>query len=136
MINVTTYLSFEGNCIDAMEFYKSCFGGELTVSKAKDSPMKDDVPADMQDKIIHSHLKSDIVELMASDWLNSEKSPKKGNTVSLCITADTREELEKYYSKLSVDAEETETLQKTFFGTYGTVTDKFGVHWMFQSNEG
>ena len=38
MAALTPYLLFDGHCREAMEFYKSCFGGELTVTKVKDSP--------------------------------------------------------------------------------------------------
>jgi hypothetical protein len=44
-MNLTPYILFDGNCHQAMEFYKSCFGGELTSMKVKDSPAKDYMPA-------------------------------------------------------------------------------------------
>ena len=47
---LTPYILFDGNCHQAMEFYKSCFGGELTSTKVKDSPAKDYMPAVQQEK--------------------------------------------------------------------------------------
>ena len=50
MTALTPYLLFDGHCCEAMEFYKSCFGGELTVTKVKDSPVKDRMPAVQREK--------------------------------------------------------------------------------------
>ena len=73
-MNLTPYLLFDGNCHQAMEFYKSCFGGELTSMKVKDSPAKDYMPAVQREKTINARLKSGNVELSASDWLRARGS--------------------------------------------------------------
>jgi len=44
MISIMPFLLFDGNCAEAMAFYKSCVGGDLTITKASDTPMKDDMP--------------------------------------------------------------------------------------------
>ena len=67
MTTLTTYLLFDGKCQQAMEFYKSCFGGELTLIKVKDSPTKDHMPAAQQEKVLNAHLKSGNLEISASD---------------------------------------------------------------------
>jgi uncharacterized glyoxalase superfamily protein PhnB len=54
MTTLTSYLLFDGKCQQAMEFYKSCFGGELTATKVKDSPAKDFMPAVQQEKIVNA----------------------------------------------------------------------------------
>src|ERR1700686_2132912 len=56
MTTPTPYLLFDGKCQQAMEFYKSCFGGELAATKVKDSPAKDFMPAFQQDKIVNARL--------------------------------------------------------------------------------
>jgi len=58
MTILTPYLLFEGNCHHAMEFYKSCFGGELALTKVKDSPAKNHMPAVQQDKVLNARLRS------------------------------------------------------------------------------
>jgi PhnB protein len=63
MTNLTPYLLFDGNCHQAMEFYKSCFGGELSATKVKDPPVKDHLPAVQQDKIINARLRSGNLEI-------------------------------------------------------------------------
>ena len=66
-----------------MEFYKSCFGGELTVTKVKDSPAKDQMPPVQLNKILNARLRSGNLEISASDWLRLEQTPIRGNTVCL-----------------------------------------------------
>src|SRR5215469_3205007 len=74
-IKLTAYLLFDGNCQNAMEFYRSCFGGDLTALKVKDSPARDRMPADQQDKILNARLKSGNLDISASDWLRPDRTP-------------------------------------------------------------
>src|SRR6266436_8751798 len=66
---LTPYLLFDGKCQQAMEFCKSCFGGELTVTKVKNSPAKAFMPAVQQEKIVNARLRDGKLEVSASDWL-------------------------------------------------------------------
>jgi PhnB protein len=135
MTALTPYLLFDGHCHEAMEFYKSCFGGELTVTKVKDSPVKDSMPTVQHEKVIHARLRSGNVELAASDWLRHEQTPIRGNTVCLFLNGGTLRELKALFGKLSHGAELTDPLKDQFFGTYGALNDKFGVRWMFQTDK-
>ena len=58
MTTLTPYLLFDGNCHEAMEFYQSCFGGELMMMKVKDSPAKDRMPEFQLEKTVNARLKS------------------------------------------------------------------------------
>jgi PhnB protein len=133
MTTLTPYLLFDGNCHQAMEFYKSCFGGELTFMKVKDSPAKDYMPAVQQEKTINARLKSGNVEISASDWLRLDRTRIPGNTVCLYLSAGTSQELKALFEKLSEGAEVTDPVKETFYGVYGALNDKFGVRWMFQA---
>jgi len=133
MMNLTLYLLFDGNCHQAMEFYKSCFGGELTSTKVKDSPAKDFMPAVQQEKTVNARLKSGNVEISASDWLRLDQTRIRGNTVCLYLSGGTFQELKALFEKLSKEAEVTDPLKETFHGVYGALNDKFGVRWMFQA---
>src|SRR5947209_7132639 len=134
MKNFTPYLFFDGNCAEALEFYTSCFGGELTLTKISDSTVKDQMPKEMQQKIIYARLTSGVIDISASDWMHQTRTPKQGNTVCLHISCETDEELQGYFDTLSVGADQTvlDPLTKQFFGTYGALTDKYGVRWMFR----
>lgn len=58
MINFSAYLLFNGTCKQAMEFYKTCFGGELILTHVGDTQLKDSMPASMHEKVINAQLKS------------------------------------------------------------------------------
>jgi len=118
-----------------MEFYKTCFGGELTTTKVKDSEAKDHMPAVQQEKILNARLTSGNLEISASDWLRPDRTPVRGNTVCLYLSGGTFQELKALFERLSESAEVTDPLKEQFFGTYGALNDKFGVRWMFQTNQ-
>ena len=62
---LSPYLNFDGNCREAMEFYRSALGGNLEVSTfGENFP---DEPTDRKDKIMHARLQNDVLILMASD---------------------------------------------------------------------
>jgi PhnB protein len=122
-----------------MEFYKSCFGGELTFTKVKDSPIKDQMPAGQQEKVLNARLasgnRSGNMEISASDWLRPDRTAIRGNTVCLYLSGGTLQELRAFFERLSEGAEVTVPLKEQFFGTYGALNDKFGVRWMFQTDK-
>jgi PhnB protein len=131
MTTLTPYLLFDGNCLQAMEFYKSCLGGELTFTKVKDSPVKDQMPPVQLNKTLNARLKSGNLEISGSDWLRLDQPPVRGNTVCLYLSGGTFQELKALFEKLSAEAAVTDPLKEMFFGVYGALNDKFGVRWMF-----
>jgi PhnB protein len=133
MTTLTPYLLFDGTCEEAMEFYKSCFGGDLTVTKVKDSPVKDQMPQVQQNKTLNARLNSGNLEISASDWLRLDETPIRGNTVCLFLSGGTFEDLKAVFQKLSEGAEVTDPLREMFFGVYGALNDRFGVRWMFRA---
>ncbi len=128
------YILFEGNCAEAMAFYKSCLGGELTIVTVGDSPMKAQMPGALHERIINARLRSDVIDFTASDWLHPNRHPKQGNTVCLYLSEGPCEDLKHYFAKLSdgADPETLDALSDLPFGSYGAFTDKYGIRWMFQ----
>ncbi len=123
------YLSFKDNCREAMEFYKGCLGGKLTMMTFGESPMAAKVPEPMHNNIMHSVLQNDGFMLMASDMMEPGESIQ-GTTISLCLSCKTKEELEASFKKLSAGGKVVSPLQEFFFGTLGNLVDKFGFRWM------
>ena len=117
-----------------MEFYKSCFGGELALTKVGESPAKDFMPASMYDKVVYAQLKSGSIDISASDWLMPSQKPVRGNTVCLFLSRGTKRELKGLFVKLSEGGDITDPLRDEFHGLYGALNDKFGVRWMFQTD--
>jgi len=131
---LTPYLLFDGKCKQAMEFYESCFGGELTVTKVKDSPAKDFLPAVQQERVVNARLRSASVEISASDWLRPDETPIRGNTVCLYLSGGTLQQLKALFEKTLRRSGRYRSFERNVFGTYGALNDKFGVRWMFQAN--
>lgn len=136
MTTVNPYLTFNGNCEEAFNFYKSVFGGDFPyVGKFKDMPENPDYPvleAD-KEKIMHIslHISKETV-LMGSD--SSEafgQATVEGNNFSISINTDSVEEVTRLYNELSQGGKIKMPLDKTFWGAYfGMFTDKFGIHWI------
>ncbi len=132
---LSTYLLFKGNCKEAMEFYRSVFGGQLTQTTVGQSPMRHSFPESMSDRIINARLTGRNLDISASDWLRPNQTPVQGNTVCLYLSGGKPSELKAIFEKLSVGADVTDPLRVEPFGTYGALNDKFGVRWMFQTDQ-
>lgn len=130
---INPYLVFNGNCREAMAFYKNCLGGELTLLTVEESPMADQWPAAVQKDILHASLVRDSLVLLASDMAGPAGSIR-GNTISLALNCSTEEEIETFFSKLAEDGKVSHPLHKFFDGTIGALTDKFGMNWVVKSS--
>jgi PhnB protein len=137
MMNLTPFLLFDRNCAEAMAFYQFCLGGELTITKVGDTPMKGQMPPAHYNKVAHARLKSGSLEFSATDWLHPARSPRQGNTVAMFIVGGKYHELRAVFDKLAVGANEEllDDLRDMPFGSYGHLADKYGVHWFFQGDE-
>src|SRR5262245_5987382 len=62
MVHVEPYLLFDGNCAEAMAFYESCLGGELYITRVSATPMKDQMPPDLHNRVVFAHLKHHSIE--------------------------------------------------------------------------
>jgi PhnB protein len=130
MTQINSYLTFSGNCREAMTFYKECLGGELAFQTIGESPLSEKMPGQMKDCILHSTLTKGPLVLQGSDMV-SEKGLVKGNAISLSLNCSTEDEIRNFYQKLSSGGEATHPLENTFWGAlFGDLTDKFGNHWL------
>jgi PhnB protein len=137
MIKLTPFLLFDGNCAEAMPFYQSCLGGDLTITKVGDTPMKDHMPPEQHHKVAYAQLKSGVMEFSATDWLHPKRTPKQGNTVAMYVNGGKYEELRAVFDRLAAgaDTELLDDLRDMPFGSYGHLADKFGVHWFFRGEK-
>jgi PhnB protein len=123
------YLGFRDNAREALEFYKSVFGGNLEISTFKEFGASQDPSED--DKVMHGMLTiSDSMVIMASDTPNSMRHAEESN-ISLSLSGDNDEELTGYFNKLAEGGRVTMPLEKAMWGDkFGMLTDKFGTSWM------
>lgn len=131
MIEISPYLTFNGNCRDAMTFYHECFGGELTLQTVAETPIADQCPASMQDQIMHAAIVNDGFVLMATDMTRSGEEFAPGNDMALSLDFGSEEELNKCYSNLADEGNILDSLERKSWGAiFGVVQDKFGKVWM------
>lgn len=136
-IQFDAYLFFTSNkCKEAMEFYKSVFGGELTMQtygKGMPAEMMSGEMKAHNDKIMHSLLSGGDIRLMASD---STRDTEFGQSfISLSLSGEDEDKLKSLWDKLAETGEITMPLEKAPWGdTFGSVTDKFGIEWMMNIN--
>ncbi len=129
MKGLHTYLTFDGNCRQAMEFYAQCLGAELQMMRFSEAPM--DAPPGAKDRIMHARLVKGDVVLMASDSMPGMPL-QQGNNFSLAFTCEAVAEAENLFGALGQKGKVLMPLQETFWAQrFGMVTDQFGVQWMF-----
>ena len=123
------YLSFKDNARQAMEFYRSVFGGKLTMNTFKEFHASED-PSE-GDKIMHAMLEAENgITFMAADTPN-EMEYHPGASISMSLSGDDERELRSYFEKLSTGGQIVMPLEKAPWGdTFGMCTDRFGVNWM------
>ena len=131
-MSLSTYLTFDGNCREAFEFYRSVFGTEFVVlSTFAEAPEDMEVPDAARDKVMHVTLPIGSSVLMGSD--NDPTGPPVvvGNNFSISVDTEGRQESDALIGKLSDGGTVAMPMQETFWGSYfGMCTDKFGVNWM------
>jgi PhnB protein len=138
MLHSTPFLLFDGNCAEAMTFYHQCLGGELSLTKLADTPMKDMFPPEKHERMINANLKSGAIEISATDWMAAPmRLPHQGNTMSIFVIGESYNELKIIFDKLrqGASSDSFQELHDMPFGTYGQFTDKFGVPWIFKGDK-
>jgi PhnB protein len=135
MAQLVPYLKFnDDKCREAMTFYKNIFGGELTLMTLGESPMAGEMPAEAQNKIMHSSLISPGIEFSGSDMMMDKAII--GDNVGLSLVTKSEEETRTLFSKLSEGGSVFMPLEKTFWSPlFGVVTDKYGIEWMINFEE-
>ena len=142
MAQVSTYLNFERSTEEAFNFYKSVFGTEFTgeIMRYGDVPVPEGQPAPSdEDKQLVMNVALPILGghlLMGTDAPESVMGKKlsQGNNVYISLHPDTRGEADTLFAALSAGGDAQIPMQEMFWGDYfGTLIDKFGVHWMINS---
>lgn len=129
-MKVEPYLSFEGRCEDAINFYKTAIGAEVVMMmRFKESPDQSMMTPGTGDKIMHATLRIGDSTVMASDGQCIGKANFEG--ISLSLTPDNDGDAKELFNALADGGHIHMPLTKTFFASsFGMVADKFGVQWM------
>jgi len=124
------YLTFNGNCGDAMRFYQQVLGGKLQMHTVGESPGGDQAPPEARSRIMHANLDLGDRVLMASDDMMGR--PYEGmKNISLSLHYAAVDEAKRIFDAIGEGGNVTMPFQKTFWAAgFGMVVDRFGTPWM------
>jgi PhnB protein len=127
---VQPYLSFEGRCEEAVEFYRGAVGAEVEMMmRFRDSPDQSMISSGSADKVMHVCMRIGDSQIMASDGRCTGQMAFSGISLSLTVADDA--EAERRFAALQDGGQVTMPLTKTFFASkFGMVADRFGINWM------
>ena len=128
------YIGFAGSARQALEFYHSIFGGELSVVTYKEYSMSEG--PDQDNLLMHGMLITEKgMRIMAADTGTTLK-PGDPSKIAIMIEGDDKEALSSYWQKLSADGSVIQALEAAPWGDiFGQCTDKFGIEWMINITE-
>jgi PhnB protein len=129
-MQVQPYLSFEGRCDEAIEFYKKALGAKVDMlMRFKDAPDQSMVTPQNKDKVMHAAVHVGDTQLLMSDG-RCQGGPNF-NGIALALSASTDADAERMFSALTDGGKVNMPMTKTFFSSrFGMGNDKFGVGWM------
>jgi uncharacterized glyoxalase superfamily protein PhnB len=129
-VSMSTYLNFNGDCAQAMHLYADVLGGHIDMMMAFDeSPAKDHVPEEWQEKIMHSQLSVGKWKLMGSDAPPGVYNKPQGLNVQMDV--DSVESAERIFASLAEKGTVVMPMAQTFWAErFGALVDRFGIPWM------
>lgn len=133
MPSLNPYLTFGGNCREALDFYREVLGGELDLLLVKDSPVADQMPPGYGEAILHGELRTAGLTIMASDMTPEPLNDGNGNHMALIFTDE--QEARHIFNRLSEGGTVLQPLHEMFFGIIGTFRDKFGKNWLVECSK-
>lgn len=141
MASVNIYLTFNGNCREAFDFYKTVFGGEYSwIGTFGDMPPQEGFEVALQDKTRIMHMSLPISKetiLMGSDIVLTQNNVTFGDNFSISVDTDSRDEADRIFKALSDEGTISMPQDNMFWGSYfGMLTDKFGINWMVSFDTG
>jgi PhnB protein len=134
-MELSPYLNFNGNCAEAFKFYERVLGGKIVMMQTHgESPMKDQVPANWRDKVLHVRLVVGDDALMGSDAPPEHYAPPQGIHVSISVASPS--EGERIFNALAENGKVSMPFQKTFWSPgFGMAVDRFGIPWLVNSEQ-
>lgn len=132
MKSLEPYLTFNGNCEEALKHYEKALGGKIIfLQRFKET---DYSTPETAEKVMHAVFEAEGVQFMASDGMG-EHAPISGSNISLSINLEDAGEQTRIFNALAEGGKVAMPLEDTFWGAhFGMVTDKYGFHWMLNRN--
>ncbi|WNS73829.1 VOC family protein [Bacillus sp. DTU_2020_1000418_1_SI_GHA_SEK_038] len=136
---VNVYLNFNGNCREAVEYYADVFETEKPkIMTFGENPPNPDypLPEEAKNLVMHTRLNISGSNVMFSDVFPGMPFIE-GNNISLAVVSTNLDEMKSQFNKLKEGGQVGVELQETFWTKlYGQVTDKFGIVWQYNYDNG
>ena len=137
-MSLNVYLSFNGNCEEAVDFYSKVFETpKSNIMRYGDAPASEGYIPKEEEKNLVCHTWLDIMGTMVmfADMPSSEPA-KFGNNITITVCTNDKEKIKALFDKMKEGGKVQMELQKTFWSEYyGMVTDKFGIPWQFSHED-
>ncbi|GGE44297.1 VOC family protein [Psychroflexus planctonicus] len=131
-MKIQAYLSFNGQCQQAFDFYQSLFGGEI-INRQTYENQKIDIPEQYRNKLQHAELKGKGFHIMGYD-ASPDTPITNGTNVQMSIDFDNHEKAKEIFKHLAASGKIQTDFQKTSWGAhFGRITDQFGIGWMINA---
>lgn len=127
-MNVQAYLAFNGNCLEALNFYCELFDAKI-VNKQTYQDKKIDVPSSYRNKLQHAEVKGKNVSFMAYD-ASPDTPINHGNQIHMSVDSNSVDEAKALFEKLSQNGQVHHNFREREWGHFGRCTDKYGINWM------
>ena len=125
------YIFFYGRCAEALEFYKSVFGGSYEMMRVGDTPVASQMPPDAANRVMHASFTADGIAFMASDGRDVKPVDPDAGNVSVALSLDDAARGERIFNALAAGGTISMPIDAAFWGgRFGMVADKFGTEWM------
>lgn len=129
-LEMMPYLSFQGNCEEALHFYSNILDGRIEIVSRYDNPAMN-VPEDFKNKILHARFSFGIYALFASDVMPKKQNEPLSSNIALSLGLHDEVTAKNIFDKLSADGEIHIPFKKQFWGDWhGNFRDRFGIRWM------
>jgi PhnB protein len=134
-MKLNPYLTFNGQCEAAFQFYEQCLGGKIVAMLTHgNSPIAEQVPSEWRNKILHATLMVGDAVLMGADAPPERYETPRGFSVSIHIKDPA--EAERIFNALAESGTVQMPLQQTFWAArFGVLVDRFGIPWLVNCEE-
>ncbi|MGB3608522.1 MAG: VOC family protein [Psychroserpens sp.] len=131
-MKIQAYLSFRGNCQEALNFYANLFDAKV-INRQTYEDRKIDVPSSYRSNLQHAEVKGNNIHIMAYD-VSPDTPLNNGNQIHMSIEASSVEEGKDFFTKLSSQGTVHHEYREREWGFFGRCTDQYGIGWMVNCN--
>ncbi|MGB3608462.1 MAG: VOC family protein [Psychroserpens sp.] len=131
-MKVQAYLSFKGNCQEALNFYADLFDAKV-INRQTYEDKEIDIPSSYREKLQHAELKGNNIHFMAYD-ASPDTPLNNGNQMYMSVDVSSENEGREMFESLSNQGKVHHNYREREWGYFGRCTDKFGINWMVNYN--